>query len=420
MRKLLFVFLSVVLLFILLTGCTNKNEEAAERIDKIGEKTSELYKENQTDIADFSDEDSKEIESLIDEETANKADLNEDNTAYLNEVEEDYEQAKVLQTLDDKVAGLFEDDVLKEQSTKKDITSLKKDVELYKKQYTEFYDENKSQLNEAEDQEEKRTKANQAVADLFEDEEVIEEANRESEEEANELANKVKNEDVKDSFKDSLAQVDQYLTEKEDKKKQEEQEKSAQKQQQAKENKYIALTFDDGPASGSTEKVLDALQQYNADATFFMLGEKVNENPDLAKRVADEGHEIANHSITHPDLATLDEQQVRNEMQDSQEQIEEATGVRPDLFRPPYGSRTDIVDSVANETEQQLVFWDIDTMDWENQNSQEMEQIVEEQIHPGSVILMHDIHETSADAVPAILATLQSQGYEFVKVSDVI
>src|SRR5699024_4102603 len=84
------------------------------------------------------------------------------------------------------------------------------------------------------------------------------------------------------------------------------------------------------------------------------------------------------------------------------------------------GSRTDIVDSVANETEEQLVFWDIDTMDWENQNSQEMEQIVEEQIHPGSVILMHDIHETSADAVPAILATLQSQGYEFVKVSDVI
>src|SRR5699024_5488550 len=289
-------------------------------------KTSELYKENQTDIADFSDEDSKEIESLIDEETANKADLNEENTAYLNEVEEDYEQAKVLQTLDDK------------------------------------------------------------VADLFEDEEVIEEAN--------ELVNKVKNEDVKDSFKDSLAQVDKYLTEKEDKKKQVEQEKSTQKQQQAKENKYIALTFDDGPASGSTEKVLDALQQYNADATFFMLGEKVNENPDLAKRVADEGHEIANHSITHPDLATLDEQQVRNEMQDSQEQIEEATGVRPDLFRPPYGSRTDIVDSVANETEQQLVFWDIDTMDWENQNSQEMEQIVEEQIHPGSVILMHDIHET--------------------------
>src|SRR5699024_6880265 len=218
MRKLLFVFLSVVLLFILLTGCTNKNEEAAERIDKIGEKTSELYKENQTDIADFSDEDSKEIESLIDEETANKADLNEDNSAYVNEVEEDYEQAKVLQSLDDKVAVLFEDDVLKEQSTKKDITSLKKDVELYKKQYTEFYDENKSQLNEAEDQEEKRTKANQAVADLFEDEEVIEEANRESEEEANELANKVKNEDVKDSFKDSLAQVDQYLTEKEDKK----------------------------------------------------------------------------------------------------------------------------------------------------------------------------------------------------------
>lgn len=420
MRKLLFVFTSFLLLFILLSACTNEDEETAERIDNIQDKVSALYKEDQKDITDFSDEDRKEIETLIENETADKADLNEENTAYLKEVQEDYEQATALQTLENEVTDLFDDDVLKKKYTKEDITELKNDLEKYKKQQTKFYDDKKSQLDDAEEQEEKSDKANQAVADLFEDEEVKEGVNRESEEEANELADKVKNQDVKDSLKDSLAQVDKHLTDQEKKKEEEEQKKSAQKQQQAKDKKYIALTFDDGPASGSTEKILDALQQYNADATFFMLGEKANENPDLAKRVADEGHEIANHSITHPDLANLDQQQVRNEMQDSQNQIEEATGVRPDLFRPPYGSRSDTVDSVASETNQQLVFWDIDTMDWDNQDPQEMEQIIEKQIQPGSVILMHDIHETSADAVPQILATLQNQGYEFVKVSDVI
>src|SRR5699024_2034795 len=285
---------------------------------------------------------------------------------------------------------------------------------------TVYYEEQKNELKDAEEQVKERDEASAAVDDLFTDHEVKEDVSREDEDKADELADKVKNKEIKDSLEDSLAEVDNYLTAKEEEEQEEKRKESEQKQQEAKDKKYIALTFDDGPEEGSTEQILDTLQQYDADATFFMLGEKAQENPGLAKRVADEGHEVANHSITHPDLANLDQNQVRNEMLDSQRQIEEATGTKPNLFRPPYGSRSDSVDTVANETDQQLVFWDIDTMDWKNQDPQEMGEIIEEQVHPGSVILMHDIHQTSADAVPEILATLKSQGYEFVKVSDVI
>lgn len=420
MRKILFVFSVFLVMFVLAAGCTNKNKEAAERIDTIQDKVADLYNEAGSDVTDFSDEDTKKIESLIDQEEEEKADLNEENTDYLEGVQGEFNQAKDLHTLENQIDDVFDEDTVKEEYTKDDITALKSNLKKYKKTQTVFYEEQKSELKDAEEQVKERDEASAAVDDLFTDNEVKEDVSREDEDEADELADKVKNKGVKDSLEDSLAEVDDYLTAKEEEEEEEKRKESEQKQQQAKDKKYIALTFDDGPEEGSTEQILDTLQQYEADATFFMLGEKAQENPGLAKRVADEGHEVANHSITHPDLANLDQNQVRDEMQDSQNQIEEATGTKPNLFRPPYGSRSDSVDTVANETDQQLVFWDIDTMDWKNQDPQEMGKIIEEQVHPGSVILMHDIHQTSADAVPEILATLKSQGYEFVKVSDVI
>lgn len=417
MRKILVVFSVFLVMFVVVTGCTNKNKEAAERIDTIQSEVADLYNKDASDLADFSDEDTEEIESLIDQEDEDKADLNEENTDDLQEVQGEFNQAKDLHTLENKIDDVFDEDIVKKKYTKDDITALKNDIKTYKSSQTAFYKEQENKLTDAEEQVKERDQAKAAVDDLFADDKVKEDVSREDEEKADELTDKVKNEEIKDSLEDSLAEVDNYLTDKEEEEKRKE---SERKQQQAKDKKYIALTFDDGPAEGSTEKILDTLQQYDADATFFMLGEKVQENPGLAKRVVDEGHEVANHSITHPDLANLDQNQVRNEMQDSQDQIEEATGTRPNLFRPPYGSRSASVDTVANETDQQLVFWDIDTMDWKNKDPQKMEQIIEKQVHPGSVILMHDIHQTSADAVPEILATLQGQGYEFVKVSDVL
>lgn len=185
-------------------------------------------------------------------------------------------------------------------------------------------------------------------------------------------------------------------------------------------HKYIALTFDDGPMPGSTNRILETLDQYDAKATFFMLGNNVQANPDLAKKVADNGHEIANHSITHADLNKVSAEQVRKEMIDSKKLIENITGKTPTLFRPPYGSKNDAVHEIANETEQSIALWSIDTYDWQHLNPNATFEKVKANVKPGSIILMHDIHQESADALPRVMEFLDEEGYEFVTMTELL
>src|SRR5699024_4270870 len=185
-------------------------------------------------------------------------------------------------------------------------------------------------------------------------------------------------------------------------------------------HKYIALTFDDGPMPNSTNKILETLSQYDAKATFFMLGNNVQANPDLAKKVADNGHEIANHSITHADLNKVSAEQVRKEMIDSKKLIENITGKTPTLFRPPYGSKNDAVHEIANETEQSIALWSIDTYDWQHLNPNATFEKVKANVKPGSIILMHDIHQESADALPRVMEFLDEEGYEFVTMTELL
>src|SRR5699024_8562411 len=194
-----------------------------------------------------------------------------------------------------------------------------------------------------------------------------------------------------------------------------------QERQDAIENhKYIALTFDDGPEVGSTEQILDTLDKYDAKATFFMLSRNVEQNPEIAKRVADEGHEIANHTITHADLNAVNEERVRQEMIDSLEKIEQTTGTKPTLFRPPYGSKNDLVESVAQETDQAVIMWSIDTYDWKHRNTSTTLKTVKIYVRTGSIILMYDIQHTTAYAVLQIIEYLHNEGYEFVTVSELL
>ena len=194
-----------------------------------------------------------------------------------------------------------------------------------------------------------------------------------------------------------------------------------QERQDAIENhKYIALTFDDGPEVGSTERILDTLDKYDAKATFFMLSRNVEQNPEIAKRVADEGHEIANHTITHADLNAVNSDRIRQEMTDSLAKIEQTTGIKPTLFRPPYGSKNDLVESIAQETDQAVIMWSIDTYDWKHRNASTTFTTVKNYVRPGSIILMHDIHQTTADALPQIMEYLHNEGYEFVTVSELL
>ncbi len=206
-------------------------------------------------------------------------------------------------------------------------------------------------------------------------------------------------------------EMDQQIKEMEAKKEQKKQEALAAKKQ-------IAITFDDGPHSTETERILDALDKYDAKATFFMLSNNVKNNPDIARKVADEGHEVANHSISHANLKAVNKKQAKNEVKESAKVIEDVTGVKPKSFRPPYGNYTDDVMDFAVESNQTIILWSVDTEDWDAKNAKQIQQQAVANARPGSIILMHDIHKTTADAVPKILKQLKQQGYEFVTVSE--
>src|SRR5699024_1621016 len=171
-----------------------------------------------------------------------------------------------------------------------------------------------------------------------------------------------------------------------------------EQQKKLNESKKIAITFDDGPGEEGTEEILQSLDEYDAKATFFMLSQSVEKYPELVKKVADQGHEIANHSITHPDLTTVDEGQAKEEIETSKETITDITGKEPTLFRPPYGSYSETVTDIAAESNQNIVLWSLDTRDWESLNAEQMYENVVDNTKPGSIILMHDIHHATADA----------------------
>ncbi|MDY5973334.1 polysaccharide deacetylase family protein [Streptococcus hyovaginalis] len=185
---------------------------------------------------------------------------------------------------------------------------------------------------------------------------------------------------------------------------------------QNKENlKRVALTFDDGPSPVTTPKVLDILAKYHAKATFFSIGSKVEDQAQLVKRMVADGHEIGNHTWSHPNLTHLSEAAVRQELTLTNEAIKKVTGSLPHLMRPPFGSTNATVKAVSEMTE---VLWTVDTLDWQSRSSTAILDHVKAQLKPGGIILMHDIHQSSVDALPAVLDYLQSQGYEVVTVSE--
>lgn len=185
-------------------------------------------------------------------------------------------------------------------------------------------------------------------------------------------------------------------------------------------HQYIALTFDDGPDPATTSQILNTLEQYDAKATFFMLSRSAQAYPQTAKKVADHGHEIANHSISHIDFNTVYEPRIRQEMTESKQQIENITGKTPKLFRPPYGSKNDTVTNIAIESDQSIAMWSLDTYDWQHKNPSVTLDKIKNNAKPGSIILMHDIHQQTADALPQVMEYLQSQGFEFVTMSELL
>lgn len=184
------------------------------------------------------------------------------------------------------------------------------------------------------------------------------------------------------------------------------------------EAKKVALTFDDGPHPENTLKIVELLEKYDAKATFFQLGSLVKEHPEITMAVHQAGHEVASHTWNHPDLRSASVATIEKEILLTHDMIEEVTGAKPLHFRPPYGSTNQSIQAIANQYGQKEILWTLDTLDWKTRSAQHTVQIVKEQVQSGSIVLMHDIHDSTVEAMESILQYLQSEGYEMVTVHE--
>jgi peptidoglycan/xylan/chitin deacetylase (PgdA/CDA1 family) len=184
---------------------------------------------------------------------------------------------------------------------------------------------------------------------------------------------------------------------------------------------YIAMTFDDGPSAENTPRLLEILKQRNIKATFFLIGQNAAANPDLVRRILAEGHEVGNHSWTHPQLSKLSDDRVTTEITKTQDAIKDASGYTPTLLRPPYGAITPRQrEWIANQFGLNIILWSVDPFDWKRPGASVITQRILSQVRPGAIILSHDIHKQTVDAMPATLDALIAKGYKFVTVSQLI
>ncbi|MER1986394.1 MAG: polysaccharide deacetylase family protein [Solibacillus sp.] len=184
-----------------------------------------------------------------------------------------------------------------------------------------------------------------------------------------------------------------------------------------KNKKHVALTFDDGPHPKVTKQILDLLKKYDAKATFFMLGSRVEYYPDIVREVSAAGHEIGNHTWTHPVLTKMDSAKVLKEFEQTEHAIFTVLGENTKIFRPPYGATNERVKNLIPRTS---VNWTIDTLDWKYRNATKLLPMVEQNMHNNAIILMHDIHQSTADGLESVLKYMQEEGYEFLTVSEIL
>jgi peptidoglycan/xylan/chitin deacetylase (PgdA/CDA1 family) len=172
----------------------------------------------------------------------------------------------------------------------------------------------------------------------------------------------------------------------------------------------VYLTFDDGPGA-YTEQILDILKRYNVHATFYVIGRNVPSKASTMQRIRDEGHTIGNHSYNHADLSRLNKAQILQELTTTQAAVQQACGVIPTAFRPPYGAVNPTVREAAASLGLSVDLWTIDTDDWMQPGTNEIVRRVLGRDRAGSVVLLHILHAQTVDALPAIIEGIRAQGY---------
>jgi len=184
---------------------------------------------------------------------------------------------------------------------------------------------------------------------------------------------------------------------------------------------YIAMTYDDGPHPSNTPRLLDMLRKRNIKATFYVVGKNVNQYPHIVRRIVSEGHEIGSHSWSHPNFAKMSDSAVRQELNKTRDAIIAASGVQPRTLRPPYGSlRSSQRLWIHKEYGYPTILWDVDPMDWKRPGPSVVTSRILSKTHNGSIVLAHDLHKSTVDAMPATLDGLLRRGFKFVTVSQLI
>jgi peptidoglycan/xylan/chitin deacetylase (PgdA/CDA1 family) len=192
--------------------------------------------------------------------------------------------------------------------------------------------------------------------------------------------------------------------------------------------KVLALTYDDGPNDPWTLRLLDVLHKHQVRATFFMLGQFVRQRPEIARAVFDAGHAVGNHAFSHPNLIFAGEARLRQELEETSMAIEEATGSRPELFRPPFGGRRPGTFRVAEQMQMIPVMWRVTCFDWSAKSHEVILRHARRQITGGEIILLHDgghlsmgeDRSATVRATDELIAEYKQQGYRFVTVPEMM
>ena len=184
--------------------------------------------------------------------------------------------------------------------------------------------------------------------------------------------------------------------------------------------KVVAVTFDSAWGNEDLDEILNILENYGCDATFFVVGEFLDKYPDDIKKMYSLGNEIANHSDTHPHISSLSRDEMIKEMDACDKKIKNLTGQSEVLFRAPYGEYNSVLVGACEDTNRFCIQWDVDSLDWKGLTASEIQKRVVEKVQNGSIILLHNGAKNTAKALPLILNDLKNEGYEFVTVSNLI
>lgn len=186
------------------------------------------------------------------------------------------------------------------------------------------------------------------------------------------------------------------------------------------EEKVVSLTFDCAWGAEDMTDILNTLKKENVKATFFVLGQWAEKYPDVIKQIVADGHDVANHSDTHPHITQLSDEEIKSEILNANKKIEEISGKNNILFRAPYGEYNDNVIKAATDLGYYTIQWNVDSLDWKNPGQDAIVNRVTSKIVPGSIILMHNGTQDTAKALPILISKLKADGYTFKATSEFI